>query len=383
MESNMKAIKIAFSLICLIIVICIFVIGALIFFVDPDKMKPALIEEVKNETGYDLTIDGKLSWSFYPRIGVKADHLQLKAGEQSRAFMDASGVSIAADLVELWQSRSRESLQGKITISSLSLMNVKFENVSADMKAVEDRLTLDSIQASLYGGTLQGTVSASHFATLPQWQWDMQIENIQLKPFLDDINGVDSKVKISGTCVFKMQAETSGKTREQLLTQLKGSNVFSVSNGIVEGIDLNYFLQLADATLHKQPVDQLVNSNQTAFNSLNGTAMIKNGMVETNDMMLVAPTFTTRAEGGVELISRKLDFKLKIKPQLQNTKIKWDIPVLISGDLDHPDVELDIMGIQKIIAGMQIDNIKQKAAAQIQKHVPGKTGEFLQHLLSK
>ena len=41
------------------------------------------------------------------------------------------------------------------------------------------------------------------------------------------------------------------------------------------------------------------------------------------------------------------------------------------------------MGIQKIIAGMQIDNLKQKAAVQIQKHIPGKTGEFLQNLLGK
>lgn len=379
----MKAIKIVFSLMFLIILVSVFAVACLVFLVDPNKLKPALIEEVKNETGYDLTIDGKLSWSFYPRIAVEVDHLQLKSPQQSFAFLDANGVSMAADLLELWRSRSHQALQGKITISSLRLMNIKSENVSANIDVIQNVLTLDSIQASLYGGTLQGTVSARNFATLPQWQWDMQAGNIQLKPLLEDVNGIDSKVKVSGTGLFKMQAVTSGNTREQILRQLKGSSVFNVKSGIVEGVDLNYFLQLADATLHKQPIDQLVNSKETAFNSLSGTAIIKNGIADTTDMLLVAPTFTTRAEGGVELISGNLDFKLKIKPQLQNTKMKWDIPVLISGDLDRPDVELDVMGIQKILAGMQIENLKQKAAMQIQKHIPGKTGEFLQHLLSK
>ena len=124
----MKAIKILFSIICLIIIVCVFAAGALIYFVDPDRMKPVIIEEVQNTTGYLLSIDGKLSWSFYPRLAIKVDHMQLKAPQQSQAFLDASGVRMAMDLYQLW--RSREKLQGKIAISNLVLMNIKSENVT-------------------------------------------------------------------------------------------------------------------------------------------------------------------------------------------------------------------------------------------------------------
>ena len=167
------------------------------------------------------------------------------------------------------------------------------------------------------------------------------------------------------------------------MRQLNGSSVYHLEDGIVQGMDINYFLQLADATLNKQPTDQLMNSNQTAFNRLSGSAMIKNGVVDTRDTELVAPAFVTRAQGSLELISRNLDFELQVKPQLQNTKMKWEIPVLLTGDLDNPDVHLDVMGIQKILAGIEIENLRKKAAVQIQKHVPGKTGEFLQKLLGK
>ena len=111
-------------------------------------------------------------------------------------------------------------------------------------------------------------VIARHIATL-RMAMDVQVDNIQLKPLLEDVtsDGVDSKIKISGTGLFKMQAVTSGKTREQI-NQLKGSSVFNINDGVVEGMDLNYFLQLADAMPHKQPIDQLVNTNQTAFSRL-------------------------------------------------------------------------------------------------------------------
>lgn len=379
----MKAIKIIFSLLCLCIVIGVFIVASLMYFVDPNKLKPVLIQEVKSETGYELSIDGKLVWSFYPHFAVKAQHLQLRHPQQSEAFLDANGVRIAVDLWQIWQMRGSQSLQGKIAISNLRLMNIKSENITANIDAGQNVLMLNAIKASLYGGTLQGDIKASHFATMPEWAWDIQAQNVQLKPLLQDVNGAESKMNISGLGTLKMQAVTSGQNREQLLRQLKGVTVFNLKDGVVSGMDLNYFLQLADATLNKKPLDQLINTSQTAFNSLDGTAELKNGMADTTDMVLVSPTFTTMAEGSVDLLSRDIDFKLKIKPQLQYTKMKWDIPVSLTGDLNHPELQLDVMGIQKIIAAKQIENLKEKAATQIQKHIPGKTGELLQNLLNR
>ena len=122
-----------------------------------------------------------------------------------------------------------------MTIASLRLMNIKTEDVSADIELQHDIVTLDSIHAALYGGKLQGVVSGHDFATQPKWQWDMQLDNIQLKPLLQDVNGVDSKIKIAATGSFKMQANSSGNTREQLLRQLNGNSAFALEDGIVEG----------------------------------------------------------------------------------------------------------------------------------------------------
>ena len=54
-------------------VLGILVVVAVVYittFFDPNDLKPRLIEAVRNQSGLELRLDGPLSWSFYPRIGV-------------------------------------------------------------------------------------------------------------------------------------------------------------------------------------------------------------------------------------------------------------------------------------------------------------------------
>lgn len=39
-------------------------------FFDPNDLKPRLVQAVREQSGLELRLDGPLSWSFYPRIGV-------------------------------------------------------------------------------------------------------------------------------------------------------------------------------------------------------------------------------------------------------------------------------------------------------------------------
>ena len=69
----MKWLKISFSILVLLVLISVLAIGSFLFFMDPNKLKPVIIEETKKRTGYQLAIDGVLSWSFYPNLAIKID----------------------------------------------------------------------------------------------------------------------------------------------------------------------------------------------------------------------------------------------------------------------------------------------------------------------
>ncbi|WP_027967656.1 AsmA family protein [Halomonas halocynthiae] len=51
-------------------------VGAVVFvttFLDPEDLKPRLVEIVREQTGLELELGGQLNWSFYPRLGVSVN----------------------------------------------------------------------------------------------------------------------------------------------------------------------------------------------------------------------------------------------------------------------------------------------------------------------
>src|SRR5579862_6512553 len=110
-------IRISFSVLILLIVVAGLAIVGLMIFMDPNKLKPVLIEETMKKTGYQLTIDGPLSWSFYPRLSVKVDHMELKSPTQTSTFLTLHHVAIAANFSELF--KGKENLQGDVYIDQI------------------------------------------------------------------------------------------------------------------------------------------------------------------------------------------------------------------------------------------------------------------------
>ncbi|WP_275286816.1 AsmA family protein [Halomonas elongata] len=95
------------------------VVGAVVFvttFFDPEDLKPRLIEVVREHSGLELELDGPLSWSFYPRLGVSVEAAEARLPTQSSdahpfAAFDHAEVSLAFAPL----------LRGEIAIDGLTL----------------------------------------------------------------------------------------------------------------------------------------------------------------------------------------------------------------------------------------------------------------------
>lgn len=351
----------------------------LYFTVDPNKLKPIIAQEVKKKTGYDVVIQGNLAWSFYPSLAVKVYRVMLSDPGELKPFVDLQNVKIAIEIMELFNHK--ETLQGQIRIASVKFKNLQAQNVSAKLLWQNDGFILQAIQAYLYGGAMEGAVQGNSLSVMPHWDWDVQLSQVQLKPLFEALYGVNTKIKMSGMGQIKLHVVSQGKTRNQILNQLNGAAEFNISNGAVEGMDFNYYVQAAEALMSQEPQNSMNETNQTTFNQLAGVAIIKNGIVNSRNLLLVSPRFITRGEGSVVLSSQDMDVELKIEPQ-QNAKISWKIPLVITGNVNSPNIRLDGGEIQKLIVKREIDKIKDKARDQIKKHIPGNTAEFLQKLLS-
>lgn len=374
----MRLVKTLLAVFVLIVVVFALAIVSLILLVNPNKMKPVIVDEVRKQTGYELTINGDLSWSFYPTFGVQAEQIILSESKQKPPFLELQGVTIAT---KFWQIvRGKENLAGDIYAKNLSLANMHIQQAHVGVHWQNAILVLEPLTAFVYDGNLTGKASGSELSTMPKWNWDITISHAQLKPWLEDLNGANNKLEISGTADVDMQATSQGKSKPEILQNLNGVAKIRIANGAVYGTDLNYLVQSADALLSKQAV-MMPNTNKTVFDSLTGTANIKNGVAEMNDLLLVSPAFTTNGNGKIDLINQTLDYNLRVTPT-HTIKLKGTVPVLVQGDLHNPTVRLDMLVLRAMITGQEIEKVKTKVQEEIKK-LPGKANQIIQNLFGK
>lgn len=126
-----KAIKI--SLITITAIILLLIIGAVVVVnvIDPNDYKPQIQAMVKKQTGRTLTIDGKISWSFFPWLGLNVGDVELS---NANGFGDKPMIKFeeADASVKLLPLLSKE-----INIRTLSLKNLAL-NLSKNRQGVSN-----------------------------------------------------------------------------------------------------------------------------------------------------------------------------------------------------------------------------------------------------
>lgn len=373
-----KALRITLWILLLFVALSALSLAALYMLADPNQLKPAITSEVMKRTGYRLDIDGKLSWSLYPQVGVKAAHVTVTAPQQKQPFLDLRRVNIAVELSQLL--RGVNKLSGEVHIASVTFMNVKASSALVGLHWQDNTLTLRPVQASMYGGSLSGMARGKDFSGQPAWNWDIALSHVEMQPLLRDANGDHSKLKISGTGQLRINASTQGNTKNEMLSNVNGVTDFSISNGVVQGVDVNYLLTAADALLNKKTVVLPADIKETKFDSLVGSMLINNGLAQTNNLLLTASAFKVKGQGNLNLPHETLDLSLQVHTQ-DELMSQWEIPVLVTGALARPDVRLDMREINKQVASREIARVKDKVKEKIKEKVPGEAGEILQNLL--
>lgn len=118
------------TLLAVIGVLGVVVVGAVIYvtsFFDPNDLKPRLIDVVREQTGLELSLEGPLTWSFYPRLGVSVADADAWLPEQT----DDEEAFVAFDKAEVSLAFA-PLLTGEIAIEGLTLEGMRL-NLERDV----------------------------------------------------------------------------------------------------------------------------------------------------------------------------------------------------------------------------------------------------------
>ena len=138
------------TLLAAIGVLGLVMVGAVVYvttFFDPNDLKPRLVDVVREHSGLALSLDGPLSWSFYPRLGVGVEQAEARLPDQA----DDSAPFAAFSHAEVSLAFS-PLLRGEIAIDGLALDGLyldltRNEQGEGNWEALVERLSESSEKA--------------------------------------------------------------------------------------------------------------------------------------------------------------------------------------------------------------------------------------------
>ena len=250
-------------------------------------------------------------------------------------------------------------LNVSLSIGHLTALKLNLSNVALTLTDNNGLLALSPASASLYEGTakINGTLDVRN--TTPQFSLNVALANVQSEPLLNDMTGKDF---LAGTANFTMNVQTSANTKAELISHLNGNGTFSLSNGVIKGVNVDYLLAQAKSLINKTAAPAATSDNTTPFGQLTGTFTVAQGVVSNNDLLVNNPNFTVNGQGKADLNQLTLDYKLTISSsQLQGYKI----PINVRGVLSSPSVTLDTQSILIQILNQEKNQLVSKAIPQL------------------
>ena len=243
------------------------------------------------------------------------------------------------------------NLDGKIAINTLSVHNIKVDQIEATIKADKGKINLYPLKATLYQGSYDGNIQLIAQDNALQFRVNEKLHNIQAKPLLNALLNDDT---ISGKMNTHLALHSRGTTIEQLKHGLNGQGSFAFTDGAINGFNLAETIRQAKSMISSKTNKKSTTPLKTDFSSLTGSFTAKSGVLNNPDLVLKSPLLRVNGKGNASLKSEQLDYHLDVsvvassKGQLGKdlADLKgMTIPVTITGNFQQPDLDVNLMDL--------------------------------------
>ena len=319
----------------------------------------------------DSRMSGMLAMRNFSRPSYRFD-LKLDQIDLDRYFPPAAPAAAktpaatAAATVELPLSTLRAlSLQGKLHIQKLKAMNLHSSDVIVQVAADDGLITLGPNQAKLYNGKYAGRIVLDARGKTPQLALDESVSGVDLASALKDALQFD---KFTGTADLSAKVTAQGLDADQIKRTLNGRAAFSVQKGAIRGINLKKMVDTVksaqrDNLLQKLTELKPASGDETPFSQLNGTAQIKDGVVQNNDLKVQSPDLVNvSGMGSASLPKETLDYRVTV----------GQYPIIISGPFSSLKYRVDTSALLKGKVEEKKTEVKEKVEKKLEQKLKDK-----------
>ncbi|WP_296556226.1 AsmA family protein [Pigmentiphaga sp.] len=198
----------------------------------------------------------------------------------------AGGARVPADPPVKLSALEDITASGTIKIGSLVARGLKAGNVSASVRVARGRADVSGLKASLYGGSLSGSVFAD--AATNRIGLAPTLTNVSLQPLLSDLGHKDGLI---GRATVALNLTATGKTVGQMKRGLNGTASLAVRDGAVKGVNIAQSLREFHSLLsaRKDDARQHQDTLQTDFSELQAQLVFASGIGTLRSLAIKAP----------------------------------------------------------------------------------------------
>lgn len=314
----------------------------------------------------------------------------VKEEEAAKTESSAGGSKATGDELLLPVDLLRSlNLNGSLKIGQMIINKLTAREIQVTVKAGNGKLSLDNRIGAFYQGSFKGLVNLDVSGKTPQMQTDNQASSIQAGPMLQDLVGKD---KFDGKGNFQLKLASSGNSMNSLKRGLNGNLDFSFEDGAVKGFNLAQMIREGKAKLKGESLPKDSAPPQTDFSEMSGSAVIRNGVLDNQDLLAKSPFLRVTGAGQVNLVAETLDYL--VKPVIVSTAVGQGgegldelkgvpIPVKLSGPYADPKFTIDWAQVatasqkakleeKKVEVKEKLEVKKQEAKEQLEDKLKGK-----------
>lgn len=256
---------------------------------------------------------------------------------------------------------------------SLTLAGVRTDMTSLGRMRVgvaidRARAVFDLREVALFGGQLAGEFVMNNRSGLSVGG-DLRLRGIDLLPLLTEM--ADYR-RLQGMANMDLQFLGVGNTLHDIMNSLRGEGTLALSQGEIIGFDLAGMLRNLD-------MSYMGEGNRTAYQSVNGSFTIADGVLRNEDLRLEARQFTVTGRGQVGLGQRNLDYR--IVPAAVRGDDTLRVPLMMTGPWDSPRFRLDLEALareQTRLERERLEEIAREEALRLEERTRSQVERRLQ-----
>ncbi|MFP4137683.1 MAG: AsmA family protein [Halomonas sp.] len=271
------------------------------------------------------------------------------------------------------------TLAADLDLGRLTLSGLGFDDVAMTLEGEGGRHRLVSFESALYEGRLAAEGELDVTREPIAWRLIPRLERVRVDALLEALGEDDEKAPLRGRAFAEGELTARGNTWQEMRRSLDGRLATRLEEGAILDVNVSRELCGAVAALEGKQSERDWASD-TRFDRADATLVVRDGVVESDDIVVTLPGIDMGGEGRLDLASERFDLRAaarvvdtadlacEVNPRLE----RLPFPVRCEGSLEGDSAEwcrFDRDAFRDAIGEALRDELQQRAGDEVEERL--------------